>query len=353
LEVGVRLTEADLARDAQAAATRRSALSVRRRRWIAEMRMSGITEHQITMSLCSVGVHEDEIMAEMRAQDEDPCFQAGRRIGRQLRNLEAMLDTCSRLRGLSPSGTAVERRSGVSAVEFLRTYYSASKPVVLGDVTVGWRALTQWTPARLRDRLGPVLVEVMQDRSGSSPGDMDGAAQRVTVPFAELVAAVQADHPARELYLVGNNRFLEAEAARPLWKDFTIDDRYLNRSRARGCVCLWLGPRMTVTPLHRDVSNILFCQVHGHKRFTLISPLESHRLYNDVGVFAGVDCESPDLDRFPRFGGVHREELVLAPGEALFVPVGWWHRVEALDISVSLSFTNFAFPNRFDEAFDP
>ena len=34
-------------------------------------------------------------------------------------------------------------------------------------------------------------------------------------------------------------------------------------------------------------------------------------------------------------------ECVIAPGEAIFLPVGWWHQVEALDLSASMSFTNF------------
>jgi hypothetical protein len=334
--------------DAQEVAGGQSGISFGRRRWIAEMRMSGCTEEQIVTSLCSRGVAEDEIKAEMRAQDEDPCFQAGERIGHQLRNLEAVFNAASLLRGLSPASTAVRRRSGVSGTEFLQLYYSTSTPVVLGDIMAGWRALDRWTPARLGDRLGSALVEVMQDRTGSSAHVMDAAAQRVTLSFRELMAAVEEGRPGRELYLVGNNRFLETEAARPLWEDFSIDERYLDQSKARGCVCLWLGPRMTVTPLHRDVSNILFCQVYGRKRFTLISPLDSHRLYNDVGVFAGVDCECPDFERFPRFNGVHKEDVVLNPGDALFIPVGWWHRVEALDTSISVSFTNFLFPNKFN-----
>ena len=40
-------------------------------------------------------------------------------------------------------------------------------------------------------------------------------------------------------------------------------------------------------------------------------------------------------------------DLELAPGEVLFVPVGWWHHVRALDWSITLSLTNFVFPNRY------
>ena len=38
-------------------------------------------------------------------------------------------------------------------------------------------------------------------------------------------------------------------------------------------------------------------------------------------------------------------ECILNPGEILFLPVGCLHFVEGLDVSVTVSFTNFAFDN--------
>ena len=40
-------------------------------------------------------------------------------------------------------------------------------------------------------------------------------------------------------------------------------------------------------------------------------------------------------------------EVVLAPGEALFIPAGWWHQVDALDVSISVSILSLAWPNDF------
>jgi mannose-6-phosphate isomerase-like protein (cupin superfamily) len=37
----------------------------------------------------------------------------------------------------------------------------------------------------------------------------------------------------------------------------------------------------------------------------------------------------------------------VGPGQALFIPVGWWHCVEALETSISMSFTNFVWPNTY------
>ena len=70
-------------------------------------------------------------------------------------------------------------------------------------------------------------------------------------------------------------------------------------------------------------------------------------MYNRLGVFSDVDVDEPDTRRHPRFARAHRYQIVLAPGEALFVPVGWWHHVVGLDMSISVSMTNFAYPNAF------
>jgi hypothetical protein len=32
----------------------------------------------------------------------------------------------------------------------------------------------------------------------------------------------------------------------------------------------------------------------------------------------------------------------------LFIPVGWWHHVRALSLSINLAFTNFTRANAFD-----
>ena len=88
-------------------------------------------------------------------------------------------------------------------------------------------------------------------------------------------------------------------------------------------------------------------RVVGRKRYRLIPPEHWQYVYNNVGVFSDVDCEAPDLAQHPEFRHATVTEVVLEPGEALFMPVGWWHQARALDVSMTVAFTNFAYPNHF------
>lgn len=50
-----------------------------------------------------------------------------------------------------------------------------------------------------------------------------------------------------------------------------------------------------------------------------------------------MDFDRPNLDLFPNYRRVSAYEALLEPGDLLYVPPLWWHHVEALSASVSLS----------------
>ena len=52
------------------------------------------------------------------------------------------------------------------------------------------------------------------------------------------------------------------------------------------------------------------------------------------------------MARFPRFKNARPPSSTINLGEALFIPEGWWHAVMALDVSISLTFTNFMHQNK-------
>jgi len=104
---------------------------------------------------------------------------------------------------------------------------------------------------------------------------------------------------------------------------------------------LWIGPVGSVTPLHYDRKHNLLCQVLGFKKITLfppecgkfLSPLES--LPNTSAV-----CLETWREDFPDFADAlpHATHVLLRPGDTLFLPKTWWHRVESLSPSISISY---------------
>jgi len=95
------------------------------------------------------------------------------------------------------------------------------------------------------------------------------------------------------------------------------------------------------------VMNVFVAMIRGSKRFTLISPEQTPLLYNNVGVYSEIDPERPDFERFPLFRDVKTITVDIQSGDVLFLPVGWWHHVRSLDLSIMVSYINFVFRNEF------
>jgi hypothetical protein len=221
--------------------------------------------------------------------------------------------------------------------------------VVVTDALRDWPALSRWSPSYFRERFGDVEIEVSMGRDIDPTPDANFHAHLTTLRLAEFCDRVAAAGNSNDLYLVANNRAAQRSPLAPLFEDVRAAHDYLSDRRDGGCISLWFGPAGTVTPLHHDTINVFFCQVFGRKRVTLFPPSELF-LTNDVrqGVYSPVDPERPDLETFPELAEATVKEVVLSPGEAILIPVGFWHHVRALEVSISVSFTNFLRPNRFE-----
>jgi hypothetical protein len=168
------------------------------------------------------------------------------------------------------------------------------------------------------------------------------------MPMAEFVRMIKAVDASNDFYMTANNATKSLAALQPLFEDvgdFGIG--YRNQENIKTSNFLWFGPKGTFTPLHHDLSNILLVQIYGRKKVTLVPALQVPLLYNDVGVFSAAAFPDFDVQRHPLMAGARKLELEISPGDTLFIPVGWWHCVESLDVSIGVSFTNFNENNVF------
>lgn len=107
---------------------------------------------------------------------------------------------------------------------------------------------------------------------------------------------------------------------------------------------LLIGEQGTVTHAHFDEQHNLYAQIHGQKRAILVSPDQWGKMYpHPVGHAADrqsqVDAYNPDFERHPRFAEVEAVEVVLEPGEVLYIPEMWWHMFENRYSPITVSST--------------
>ena len=147
----------------------------------------------------------------------------------------------------------------------------------------------------------------------------------------------------------------------------------------------WIGTRGTVTPCHFDSYDNVLGQVAGFKFVRLYHEKDAPFMYRHAGAWetnrtwpgsqteneaktaddraldrrattiecdvggtlrargaqgniSRVDVERPDHEKFPLFANARHMDVVLGPGEFVYIPARCWHYVRALTTSVSLNF---------------
>jgi hypothetical protein len=280
---------------------------------------------------------------------------------------------------------ALERAEGITAKEFKRNYFNPDKPVCLGNIGGAWPAVGKWRDLRWMARAHghrnvPLEVGAYDDAANWKEEVMllSSFIDEYLMPgLAKELSGVDEGKSRRIAYLAQHQLF---EQIPELLGDF---DNPAVCDVAGGVqrVNAWIGTAGTVTPCHFDSYDNLLGQVAGYKFVRLYSEDDSPFLYRHQGAWAEnrswpaeagddsnpggstnrhtgdgarvsmgkprrdaqgnisrVDVEHPDLAKFPLFSKAKHMDVVLGPGEFVYIPARCWHYVRALTTSVSLNF---------------
>ncbi|RNF23284.1 tRNA wybutosine-synthesizing protein 4 [Trypanosoma conorhini] len=262
---------------------------------------------------------------------------------------------------LSPSLRLALKRPQVEEQPFSKEAFLAlvrqpNKPVVFRNVGLG-RCVDVWAnPTYLKATEGNMMVSVHVARETHL---LDFVKKNFTfqhVSFASLVdhcvaatgSPQKAEAEAWYLRAVAPN--MKTERAN-VWKDFPglgsdfvlppAVAEHIEPRMHQACLRLNAPPLQLWT--HYDTLDNVLCQVVGRKRVVLFPPSEYNNLYMSGSSSAVLNIDAPDLDRFPRFADAcrHSTEVVLEPGDMLFIPSLWFHHLTTMEGSYSISVNVF------------
>jgi hypothetical protein len=320
------------------------------RRWIAENLMLGSAPPALSAILVSNGISANDAQAEIDAALRSPYLQGARRMANRVAKRDWVLTIQSQLNKLGDDSIA--RRERLSGDEFLQQYYRGNRPVIITGMLEHFPARSKWNLDYFAERFANRMVEVQFGRNADTQYEMNSIAHKREMRFGDYIDMVRTCGSSNDFYMTANNDSKNRESLKELWDDVAALPEYLTDDLERRGF-FWFGPAGTITPLHHDLTNNFMAQIMGRKRVRLVAPCDLPRIYNMRHCFTDVDAKAVDLQRFPAMAGVTIHDCVLAPGEILFLPVGWWHHVEALDISVTLAATNFRWNNDFYTNYPP
>jgi len=234
----------------------------------------------------------------------------------------------------------VQRVTRISEREFIDQHLHAGKPVLISGLCAEWEACARWSPDYFR-ALAPTLripiksyrdgnIDVTQwtlgdygdfliktEQSYTGVTSVDALPYCHDIPiFAILTSIIDDCQP----FPV---QFLPAWYRKDWWKYAQF----------------FLGPVDSLTPLHFDtlLTHNLFFQIKGRKRFTLYSADQMAFCGRRGWRWFDIDPEKPDLNKFPEYKQARPVEIIVEPGDILYIPPGTLHHVRGLETSVSFN----------------
>lgn len=234
---------------------------------------------------------------------------------------------------LSLRADAVAARD-LSVADFHRHYHRPQRPVVLRDLLGTLPAGRTWSLDWFKRTMGDVQVGLVDNRIQTTHRTAITEPDR-WMRLGDYLDLIATDEPTPLRLFLANLFKLRPE----LRDDFPCPAYVDGPLRHLGY--MFMGGKDSVVRFHFDIDHscVLLTQVFGRKRVVLFPPSCSALLYKlPLGTFANVDLDAPDFERHPALAYVRGYELFLEPGDAVYMPSGYWHHITYLTGGMGVSY---------------
>ena len=207
-------------------------------------------------------------------------------------------------------------------------------PILFRQAAASWTAVEKWDFDFFTAGYGDRVIELNSSSGLSDPRSPQEFEQLSLQDYIEQVKAGTLKY-LKLSALVQKEPGLQQDLDRPWLEKF-------KRGTSFGEVFYtFMGGKGTITPLHNEFPCNVYVQVSGQKRWVLYDV--SERIYLDAITErrpyffskASPDKDNPDLP-LQRFA--NRYEVILNPGDVLWVPPFVWHYVENITDSIGVAY---------------
>jgi hypothetical protein len=309
--------------------------------WAIENLMAGAGTREVIGALVDEGIDASLAREAVEALlGRDLVRQTRRRLVRGRRS-EQSLRLSHRLRG----PLVIDEVDDEERDTFFAQRWQAARPVCFRRAFRSLRAVTDWSLERVAEELGATEVDVNTDRDAADgPSSIEARAERM--PLSTFIGDCL-EGRGNDCYIVSKNGLLQRPELAPLVRDIGPLPAVLDGSALPKGASLWIGPAGTFTHPHFDPHHAFLVMLEGQKRIRIAAPDQPVLFDGMDGYFARRSLADPAWDDVKGFDREGVAEVVIGPGEGLFIPVGYWHEVEALDASMMLSLLCFPWDNDF------
>lgn len=214
--------------------------------------------------------------------------------------------------------------------------FCGNKPILLSKFASSWPAFGKWSLEWFLEHHGNKTVGINTGRyvQSSRYKTLAYSHDKTDKPLRDYISAITQgkENPGYVAAHTFTNGFEELEnevdlPSKAPRKD--LESRHF-----------WISAQGTITQLHFDRAHNILVQIFGTKRISLYSPKRSSELapLRVIGNWA-VDVSQLEIDKPIDDSNLPSPDYIveLNPGDAIFLPYGWWHKVTSIGNSISVN----------------